>query len=59
VVKGGKSFGSCDHWQPVAAIYWIAFQTDRIFVRRGRPTFDRAGMKGFISNHSASVQSLA
>jgi hypothetical protein len=37
----------------------MAFQTDRIRVRRGRPTLERAGMKGFISNHSASVQSLA
>jgi len=40
-------------------MYWIAFQTARIRVRRGRPTFERFGMKEATSAHSPSVQSLA
>ncbi len=59
VVNGGKSLGSIAHWQPVAAMYWIASQTARISVRRGRPTFEAGGMYGATRAHSSSVVSLA
>jgi hypothetical protein len=45
-VTGEKSFGSCACWQPVAAIYWTAFQTARICILRGRPTFETRRQKG-------------
>jgi hypothetical protein len=59
VVKGAKSFGSIAHWQPAAAIYWIASHISRIPHLRGRPTLLDAGIKGAINAHSSSVQSLA
>ena len=59
VVNGGKSRGSCAHWHPVAARYWIAFQRSRARCRRGRPTFVVGASSGAMIAHSRSVQSLA
>lgn len=58
-MTGGKSFGSIAHWQPVPAMYWMAFQTSRSRILRGRPTREGGGMNGSTIAHSASVQSLA
>ncbi len=50
---------SCSaHWHRSRAMYWIASQTARMSVRRGRLTFVFAARKGSISIHSSSVQSL-
>jgi len=48
--------GSIAHWHPVEAMYWIASQTVRRSVLRGRPTFETGGMKDATNAHSASVR---
>ncbi len=47
------------HGQPVRAIYKIASTIARKSVPRGRPRGLRAGRRGSITAHSASVRSLA
>jgi hypothetical protein len=59
VVKGGKSLGSCAHWHPVDAIYWIASHRVRALCLRGRPTLEVRLNSGRMTAHSSSVQSLA
>ena len=57
--QGGKSFGSIARWQPVVAMYGVAFITSRRSTVRGRPIRFGGGMKGATSAHSRSFGSLA
>ena len=50
---------SCRHWQPVAAMYKIAFTTVRRSVARGRHIRFLFGINGAINDHSPSVMALA
>ncbi|KMW59115.1 hypothetical protein AIOL_004096 [Candidatus Rhodobacter oscarellae] len=50
---------SIDHWQLVAAMYWIASQTDRMSGLRGQPPLALGGMTGAVKARSSSVQPLA
>jgi len=36
VVKGEKLLGNCAHGQPMATIYWIAFQVERTALVKDR-----------------------
>ncbi len=59
VAGGGTSFGRQAHWQPVDAMWRIAFITSRKSVVRGRPMRRGEGMEGPISARSRFVGSLA
>src|SRR5262245_12806985 len=59
VERGGNSFGSARHGQPVHSTYRIALTTSRKLVVRGRPIPAGSGITGSIKAHSASVVSLA
>ena len=53
-----KVRGSIRHWQPLVAMYRIAFMISRNLVLRGRPPVLAGGNSGPMMSHSASVKSL-
>src|SRR5215471_18196076 len=53
VLLGGKSLGSCRHWQPVVSTYRIPLTRER------RDTLRSGGRNGSIREYSSSVRSLS
>jgi hypothetical protein len=58
VLRGGKSFGSDAHWQPVPRIYISPLTISRTKTVRLLPPRLAGGISGEMIAHSLSVKSL-
>jgi len=58
VLRGGRSFGSAAHWQPVLSTYINPLMTSRTSTVRLLPPRLAGGITGATKAHSSSVRSL-
>ena len=58
VVNGGKHLGIVRHGHPDASMYWIASNTSRKPVARGRSFRESSGSGGVITSHSILAVNL-
>jgi hypothetical protein len=58
VLRGGRSFGSAAHLQPVERMYITPFSTARSSIVRLFPPRFARGINGVMIAHASSVRSL-